>query len=287
MQLSDLQTSTGKYTIAAFDHRASLAEALNINLNSQAGVEQFLELKQMFMELYSPISSAVLTDPIYGKKTVEFKDPSAGLLISLEESGYEGGKEVVPPLLENWGVLGVKGYNSAAKLLLYYHPEEKNAAAKQALVQQISQECAAHQVPFLLEPVLFPAEGTADFEASWHQLQSETVETFDGWCDVLKIEYPGLYTASQSEAEQACARISEYASKPWIILSRGMAYAPFRNAVETSMQYGASGFAVGRAVWQEIEQFKGLPWTEAREKIRQFLETTGTERMQELIELVG
>lgn len=290
MQLSQLQTHNGKFTIAAFDHRSSLAETLGINVNSEEGVAQFIQIKQLFMDVFSPMASAVLTDPVYGKFTVDRKADKAGLLMSLEESGYEGGKGVVPPLLDNWGVLGVKGYNSAAKLLLYFNPQENTAEAKTDLVKRIFEETQKEEIPFLLEPVLYPVENEESFKKSWKAIQQETTEIFDGVCDVLKIEFPGLYENNDGDKSQACRVISEYAGQtPWIILSRGMGYSEFKEAVAISLEAGGKGFAVGRAVWQEIDQFsiaKTGDWEKSIGEIENFLKTTGVERMQELVELV-
>lgn len=289
MNLSTLQTQNHRFTIAAFDHRSSLAETLGIDVNSEEGKKQFIQLKQLFMETYSPFCSAVLTDPIFGKETVQYRDAHAGLLMSLEESGYEGGKEVVPPMMPDWGVLGIKGYGASAKLLLYFHPDEKNADAKLDLVKQIYAQCEEHEVPFLLEPVLFPVEEKEEFEQNWEKIQQRTVEMFDSYCHVLKIEYPGLYAKSEQEAEQACAMISQFASTPWIILSRGMDYEHFKTAVEISINHGGAGFAVGRGVWQEIDQWslsKTHDWDYSFDQISEFLHTTGTQRMKELIDLV-
>ena len=288
MTLQDLQTSNGKFTIAAFDHRSSLAEKLGINVNTEDGIGQFMQLKRLFMETFSPFCSAVLTDPIYGKDSVQYKDASSGLLMSLEESGYDTDKGVVPKLVEDWGVMGVKGFGGAAKLLLYIHPEEPQAGAKLALVQQLFQECKQAEVPFLLELVLYPVESEEEFKKNWSNLQARLVNAFTDFCDVLKLEYPGLQTTTAGDAAQACQLISQYARVPWIILSRGMEFEPFKKALDISLQHGGSGFAVGRAVWQEIEQFSlnnTHDWAITFMRIKDFLNTKGAQRMRQLGEL--
>lgn len=290
MQLTSLQNSLGKFTIAAFDHRSSLAETMGIQLSTEVGKEQFIELKQLFLQTFAPMSSAILTDPLYGRHTLADYNYQAGVLLSLEESGYEGGKEVVPPMLDDWGVEGVAGYGAAAKLLLYFHPREKNADAKVDLVKDLFEQTREHHTPFLVEPVLFAIEDEAEFKHHWQDLQQEAVELLDEYCDVLKIEYPGLHLDSVEDQQLACESITQRASVPWILLSRGMKYEPFVEALEISMRFGAHGFAVGRAVWQEIEQFsldKTGDWDISYAKIEEFLNTTGKDRMQHLIDLVN
>lgn len=287
--LHSLQTLKGNFTIAAFDHRASLAETLNIPLNTTEGTAAMIELKQLFLDTFADQCSAVLTDPIWGKETLDRKPTQTGLLLSLEESGYEGGKEVVPPLLPDWGVKGIKGYGAAVKMLLYFHPDEKNAEKKIELIKKIKAECEQEELVFLLEPVLFPIESEAEFIAHWSELQLQTVGVFDEFCDVLKIEYPGLYAATEDGQRLACEKVTQTSDVPWILLSRGMKFEPYSQALSIAMKSGAKGFAAGRAVWQEIEQWKPTAmseWPKAFEQMRQFLQTTGRERMAKLIEIV-
>ena len=291
MNLSSLQTKSHKFTIAAFDHRSSLAKMLGIDAGSDEGQKQIREVKTLFMKTFSPMCSAVLTDPIYGKESLEFKDKSSGLLMSLEQSGYDGGKAVVPPLVENWGIDGVKINGSAAKLLLYFHPEEENAEAKISLVKKLYEEAKEKKVIFLLEPVVYQIEKKEkDFVEEYETLQQKTVQALTNFCHVLKLEYPGVHSENDDVGFFACKVISQIVSVPWILLSRGMKFNDFRDALKRSMQAGASGFAVGRAVWQEIEDFslqKTHDWTESRQKIEHFLNTIGKERMKELVEIVG
>ncbi len=286
MTLQDLQTSNNKFTIAAFDHRSSLAQKLGMNVDTEEGIGHFIQLKRLFMETFSPFCSAVLTDPIYGKDSVKYKHESAGLLMSLEESGYDGDKGIVPKMVENWGVMGIKGFGGAAKLLLYIHPREPQAGMKMALVQQLFQECREAEVPFLIEPILYPIESEEEFKKNWSMLQLEVVNGLTDWCDVLKLEYPGIQTNTAGEAAQACQLVSQYARVPWILLSRGMPFDPFKKALDVSLQHGASGFAVGRAVWQEIEQFsleKTHDWPTSFVRIKDFLQSKGVERMRQLV----
>ena len=250
MNLSSI-AHAGKITIAAFDHRASLAEKLGWDLAKAEDVKKFTQLKQIFMTTFSPICSAVLTDPIYGQESVDFKDPRAGLLMSLEESGYEGGYEAVPPLVADWGIDGVKSYHAAAKLLLYFLPAEKLAAAKVNLVASLFEESRRKEVIFLLEPVIYRHENyAADLP--------EIVRLFTDKCDALKLEYPGLKAKSEAEELALCQQVTELATVPWVLLSRGMEYDKFKKSLKIALEGGAVGFAVGRAVWQEIYDLNGV-----------------------------
>lgn len=290
MLLQDLMTANHHFTLSAFDHRSSLVKLMDINgHHTEAMTREMIELKSLFMRVFSPLSSSVLTDPIYGRYTVQDKAPGCGLLLSLEESGYDDEKSALPRLLPDWGIAGVKGYMAAGKFLLYFHPRERLAEQKIQMVRDLYEDAKREHVPLLLEIVLFQLPNEADFETYWHQLQLEAVGQFDRLCDVLKIEYPGLYAQTESEAGEMCSAVSIASSVPWIILSRGMQYEKFAKAVEISKNSGAQGFAVGRAVWQELDQFsleKTGNWEESLKQVTQFLETTGTIRLRKLIQLV-
>jgi tagatose 1,6-diphosphate aldolase len=290
MTLKDLQTRKGHFTISAFDHRSSLVKLFQLDeTQTQLLTEHMIELKSLLMRTFSPISSAVLTDPIYGKATIEDKAKNCGLLMSLEESGYDSDKAELPTLVPDWGIEGIKGYQGAAKFLLYFHPEEKNAQAKIEQVTHLYEQAKAHKVPFLVEVVLYQIEDEAEFKKKWHVLQLETIQIFGKICDVLKIEYPGLQAETEEHSGEMCQMISQASPVPWIILSRGMEFQKFAKAVEISMRSGAAGFAVGRAVWQEIDQFgleKTGSWAESMRQTKDFLENTATDRLKHLIELV-
>lgn len=290
MKLSSLQTSNKHFTISAFDHRNSLIKLLQLDTSDDERVtQQMIEVKTLFMQVFSPLSSAVLTDPIYGKHTVQDKAPDCGLLMSLEESGYDADKSEIPKLLPDWGIAGVKGFQSAAKFLLYFNPNEKNAQAKIDMVQTLYVQSKDQAVPFLLEVVLYQLKGESEFEKNWHNLQLQVVETFTYHCDVLKMEYPGLYAESDEQAGVMCQAVSQASKAPWIILSRGMQYDRFVTSLEISMRSGASGFAVGRAVWQEIDQFaleKTGSWQATLDGLKHFLELTAVNRLEALINIV-
>jgi tagatose-1,6-bisphosphate aldolase len=68
--------------------------------------------------------------------------------------------------------------------------------------------------------------------------------------DLFKAEFP-LDIADDSEWAAACADVSTASSVPWILLSGAASFSTYLRQVATACQAGASGIAVGRAVWQE------------------------------------
>ena len=115
MTILNLQDANHHFTIAAFDHRGSLIKLLGFDEgNTEELTRQMIELKQLFFDVFAPYASAVLIDPIYGRQTLDERflggvypandqalndkksgnDDSIkpGVLLSLEESSYEGDK---------------------------------------------------------------------------------------------------------------------------------------------------------------------------------------------------
>jgi tagatose-1,6-bisphosphate aldolase len=97
--------------------------------------------------------------------------------------------------------------------------------------------------------------------------------------DVLKVEFPlDVAELDQKLWEEACREISSASSVPWILLSAAADYETFLHQVTVACNAGASGIAVGRAVWQEAV-------TMEREERKLFLKTTAVERLSRLTSL--
>lgn len=275
MNLSDFSTPEGHISIAPFDHRASLAESLHLDLQKSEDQQKFLELKKLFMRIFSPHVSAVLTDPEYGIKTLSEKQSKCGLFLSLEESGYSGDHDAMTTLKKEWGVDGVREHGAGAKLLVYYNPKSETAAAKLELVRKLFVECKDKDVIFLVEPVLYGLKDVrqwnTELDADWSRVYVDLCRQFAPFCDILKIQYPG--------SSEACATVSTF-HENWILLSRGVGFDVFSEYLTTAMRQGAKGYAAGRAVWQEIATMSTV------EEWQHFLETTGVERIRALNEIL-
>lgn len=281
MTLHGLQTKNNRFTIAACDQRASLAKLLGVDPQTTSGIETLKQVKNLFMEVFSPICSAVLTDPEFGLPSVELKAPGAGLLLCLERSPYDKEPpENLPLLYPHWGVPEIAGHSAGVKLLVYYHPHAKNATEKRDWVEKVFHHCQAQNIPFVCELLVY---SEAQSTLSLFEAQLQTAKDFTNLCDVLKLEFPVSVSEDFNEelATQRCKSISKSVHVPWIVLSHGMGYERLILAMDIAMKNGASGFAVGRAVWKEIGE---LPTWKEQE---QFIRTTAKDRMNKLISIVN
>jgi len=285
MQIQELQNFAGKFTIAAIDQRASLGKILLVDLKTSVGKEHIALVKTALMEEFSPMCSAVLVDPDYGLPALAKKLHNTGLLLTLEGFDYADVQaENMPLIKKQWGVEQIAQRGASVKFYFQFHPYEKNAKKKITLVQEIYEKARKNNVPFLLEPILYKRseENEKQFTQSYMELFESMVQTFTTSCDVLKLEFPFAPGEKRDElvAEDRCKKISALSTVPWVLLSRGIDFDDYKQALTIAMHNGASGFAVGRAVWKEIGQYK--TWEEQLE----FIRTTARERMESLIRLV-
>jgi tagatose 1,6-diphosphate aldolase len=80
---------------------------------------------------------------------------------------------------------------------------------------------------------------------------------------VVKAEFP-LEVKEQADEKvwaEACAQLSAACSVPWVVLSAGVDYNTYLRQVVVSCSNGASGVAVGRAVWKEATAVTGAERT--------------------------
>lgn len=259
--LGKLVNDQGRIMIAALDHRGSLEKILTTE-------QEMLQWKQRMITLYRDEVTGILIDPIYGFK-IRDENAHVSWMVSLEKTGYRGGKQArVTEIADGWGVKEAKlaGFHSV-KLLLYYDPNNKELAAKQKeLATRIAEECEQEAIVYLLEPLTYRMEEDREKEvlAMINDLRELPV-------DIWKFEYPGSLAA--------CQEITTMVDSPWVLLSAGLEYDKYNPALKDAMAAGASGFAVGRAVWQEFGDYQGA----AREK---YLTEVALPRMRELKEIV-
>ncbi len=284
MTIKSIQTQSGKFTISAFDQRSSLMKMLKVDGESEVGRKRLEDLKSIFMETFSPISSAVLVDPDFGLPSLSKKAGTAGLLMSLESFDYNQDDPSKTPILkESWGVKEIAEKNACVKLFFYYNPKSTESVKQHSLVESLFNQSKQYHVPFLLEPILYPIENQKDvFEKEYFELQKQMVRDFTPLCDVLKLEFPVVSGGhiNEKEDEKKCYEISSLSTVPWVMLSRGVSYDRYVETLKIAMRQGASGIAVGRAVWKEIGNIESV------EDQYKYIRTIGKERLLRLIDIV-
>jgi tagatose 1,6-diphosphate aldolase len=263
--LQQVSNDLAIFTITALDHRGSLKRALaKATPDRSIGFNEVVQEKIRLTRALAPFSTAVLLDPVYGAGpciAAGAIPPGCGLLIALEESGYdetEAGR--FTKLTPEWSVEKIKRTGAAAvKVLLFYHPANEAAAHQEAFVSEVAKACAELDIAFFLEPMSYPFEPGVSksdpmFAATKHEVVLETVRRLGPLgADVLKLEFPDepAHETDESRMREHVRALSEASPVPWVLLSEGKDYPTFQRQVEIACQEGASGFLGGRAIWQE------------------------------------
>ncbi len=162
------------------------------------------------------------------------------------------------------------------KILLYYNPYDSAQVntIKQAYVERIGAECAALDVPFFLEPLVYDDEignekGVA-FASKKPDYVLQTMKEFARaryGVDILKVEIPvnpafvagtrsfagGETAYSRQEAIEHFRKTAAATDKPFIYLSAGTSNEVFCEMLELAAEVGVhySGILCGRATWQD------------------------------------
>jgi tagatose-1,6-bisphosphate aldolase len=285
--LQRITSSRATFTCLALDHRQNLRKALNPADPASVGDADLSRFKLEVCAALADLGTAVLLDPEFSaaQAVVARAVPgNVGLVVALESTGYGGGPAArKSQILPGWSVEKAKRMGAdAVKLLVYYHPDSPTASEIEAFIRQIAEECCQHDLCLMLEPLSY------SLDANKRLTSAEKLYVVTGTArhltslgvDVLKAEFP-LEIAEDPDENHwaaACAEISAASPVPWIVLSAAVDYATYTRQVEIACRLGASGSAVGRAVWQEAVSLH------SQERLH-FLRTTGRQRLSRLTAL--
>ena len=280
--LQQLTTARGTFTALALDHRQNLRKA-NPAFTDDALLSRF---KLDVTAALASRATAVLLDPeVSAAQAVAARDipNSVGLVVALESTGYTGDSTARrAQIIPGWSVEKAKRMGaSAIKLLVYYHPDSVTAQEIEDFTSRVAEDCRVHDIVLMLEPLSYALDEKRKLTSQ--EKRKVVVETAKRLTplgiDVLKAEFPGdINDPDDSNWMEACREISSASLTPWILLSAAVDYETYVRQAAVACNAGASGLAVGRAVWQEAVSMVG------DERIR-FLGTTARQRISRLTSL--
>jgi tagatose 1,6-diphosphate aldolase len=292
--LQQIANPDGIFAMCAMDHRDSLRSMIDKEHPGEVNYEEMVGRKLELCSALAKYTSAVLLDPIFGAAQCishHTLPNNIGLLVSIEATGYGGGREYrLTKLLDGWNVEKIKRMSaSAVKLLVYYRPDLPEPARRQlTTVNMVASECIKYDLPFLVEPKSYPIgneiNNPAEFAALKGQLVIKSAQDITTLpIDVLKAEFPADLHYNQDRAEliNLCRQLDMSSQVPWVLLSAGVDFGLFCQQVEIACQAGASGFLGGRAIWQEAMHID-----DERERV-QYLSTVGADRLKRLTEIAN
>ncbi len=285
--LQQCASTRGTFTCLAVDHRQNLRRALGLSGSSAADDAELTGFKLEMTAALADLATAVLLDPEYGAAqaiAAGILPNKTGLVVALESTGYTGDPAARgSQLLPGWsGEKARRMGASMVKLLVYFHPDAPTAGEIETFVGQVAQECRRQDIGLMLEPLSYPLQ--ADRKLSSSEKRQVVIETARRLTvpgvEVLKAEFPLDPAAVPDESEwaKACAEISSASRAPWILLSAAVDFQLYLRQVEIACRAGASGIAVGRAVWQEAVELRGAARAD-------FLKNTARPRLERLAAL--
>ncbi len=258
--LQQCSSERATFTCLALDHRQNLRRALNPADPASVSDIDLTRFKLDVTAALAGADTAVLLDPQYSaaQSVAGGSIPRATpLVVAVESTGY-GGETTArqSQILPGWNVEKAKRMGaSMIKLLVYYHPDSSSAIEIETFVRQVAQDCVRYDLALMLEPLSYSLQPDKKLaSAEKRRVVSETTRrlTTPG-VDVLKVEFPLDITEhpDESEWDKAFHEISSLSQAPWILLSAAEDNPNYLRQVRVACQAGASGCAVGRAVWQE------------------------------------
>jgi len=293
-RMRSLSTDGGVLAILAIDHRDSLRAVVSPANPASVPAEALVEFKRDIVAGAAIAASGVMLEPEYSIPGLVPELPAGvGFFAALEAQGYgDDPYSRRTDLLDGWSVeQAVDAGAAGAKLLVFYTPDLPEAAQRQdELIKQIAEQCAHHDLPFLLEPLAYPAspEEAADparLRSAHRRLVLETARRLTGLgATILKLQFPAVPGHDPPETwAEACSELDEIVDEPWALLSAGVDYDTFASQVEVACAAGASGFMVGRAAWGELA---GLP-TSRRRLVAATVVRTRVENLRAIAEAHG
>ena len=288
--LQTLADDRGRFKMVAVDQRPPLFKALarhGQRKPEEVGDEEISAVKALLVETLAPHSSAILVDPIWAHPDSLRHIPGrVGLISTLEDYAFEekGGERYSLPI-EGWSVAKIKRSGAAGvKVLAYHRPDLSGAAAmhQDDFVEGVGEACREHDIPFILELILYPRgdeeADSVDFASRKPERVLASLRHFAQprfGVDLFKLEFPadlkrarefaaGAFDGVErepayrlSEVEEYLRELDEASPVPWVLLSAGVGQREFALDIEMAVAAGASGFLAGRAVW--CESLAGYP----------------------------
>ena len=256
----------GILSVLALDHRNNLRKALRPEAPGEVGDGELTAFKREAVAELAQAATAVLLDPEFGaaQSIASGHLPGdRGLIVAIERTGYGADPHARDSrVLEGWSVAKARRMGaSAAKLLVYYHPEASTARQIEELVREVAAECTREDLLLLLEPLVYnpdPATGKLSPESRQRAIleAARRLAGPESGVDVLKAEFPAA-SADEAEWLAACEELTAASRAPWVLLSAAVDFETFLQQTDAACRGGASGVAVGRAVWNEATRLEG------------------------------
>jgi tagatose 1,6-diphosphate aldolase len=300
--LRRMATPQGHFTMVALDQRPPIATLIADKRGiapAQVDFADMVAVKRVLVDVLGPHASAMLLDPNFAFPAALERLPAhTGLVVTLEDHRFEdtpGGRR--SHSIADWSVEKIKrAGGDGVKVLAWYRPDATADILdhQKRYVETIGQQCRQHDIPFVLELLVYPFPKSAGHTTAYvespekhPQLVLDSVREFAHpryGVDLFKLESPlpgATLPARDGGAAHRQAQgwfdrmggLCADAGIPWVMLSAGVTPPQFLRVMEYAYAAGANGFLAGRAVWWDsLQHFPDLDTFE-RQLRREGVET--------------
>ena len=299
-----------------FDHKNN--KVFGIAIDAGSGLKQSLKdarkafyqendletFKKLIITSLGQYATTILIDSEFGPHLISKYPKQCSPMMAFEADVYHiSDEDRITKLPDNIKVSDFSrlGYK-VLKFFMYYAPNDNIEIneQKQKIIENIGKECAKNDISFLMEPLVYDPikrPGSLDYAYLKPQLVENATKTFSNPkfnINYLKVEVPvdlsfvegfGDPIIKQKEAIKFFKDASIAASGiPLLYLSAGVSFEWFKASLNMAIkaEVDCSGFMCGRAIWSEAIKVFG---EQGEEGLKSWLNTTGQNRLNELISL--
>mgnify|MGYP001222076812 FL=1 len=299
-----------------FDHKNN--KVFGIAIDAGSGLKQALKdarkafyqendletFKKLIITSLGQYATTILIDSEFGPHLISKYPKQCSPMMAFEADVYHiSDEDRITKLPDNIKVSDFSrlGYK-VLKFFMYYAPNDNIEIneQKQKIIENIGKECVKNNISFLMEPLVYDPikrPGSLDYAYLKPQLVENATKTFSNPkfnINYLKVEVPvdlsfvegfGDPIIKQKEAIKFFKDASIAASGiPLLYLSAGVSFEWFKASLNMAIkaEVDCSGFMCGRAIWSEAIKVFG---EQGKEGLKSWLNTTGQNRLNELISL--
>ena len=299
-----------------FDHKHN--KVFGIAIDAGSGLKQAIKdarkafyqendletFKKLIITSLGQYATTILIDSEFGPHLISRYPKQCSPMMAFEADVYHiSDEDRITKLPDNIKVSDFSrlGYK-VLKFFMYYAPNDNIEIneQKQKIIENIGKECVKNNISFLMEPLVYDPikrPGSLDYAYLKPQLVENATKTFSNPkfnINYLKVEVPvdlsfvegfGDPIIKQKEAIKFFKDASIAASGiPLLYLSAGVSFEWFKASLNMAIkaEVDCSGFMCGRAIWSEAIKVFG---EQGEEGLKSWLNTTGQNRLNELISL--
>ncbi|MGW7519901.1 hypothetical protein ACWGJ2_30415 [Streptomyces sp. NPDC054796] len=253
--LADIARPSGGFAMLAVDQREAMRLMFAETTASPVPDQVLTDFKVAATRTLSPYASGVLVDRDFSYDAVleaGAVDPGCGLIVAADRFLPGNGVPVdAVELDDEVDPAQARARGAAALKLLVLWRQDEDPEERLSMVAEFTARCRDNGLVSIIEPVVRPPRRGWEFDRE-AAIVAAARELGSTDADLYKGEMPYGGDAGDRVLHDACRRLDDAVSMPWVILSSGVQADLFGNAVRVACAAGASGFLAGRAVWKSV-----------------------------------